>query len=371
MRITLSINCILASVLVTFFVASAIAAPPERTMTMDPIELIAGREVSGKPEFSIEHEGVEYHFATTENKAAFVKEPAKYEVADGGACGRMGPLSGLGDARRYAVYDNRIYFFASDGCREGFLKEPAKYIEADDPMPFGSHEKVLQGRAALNKLVAWAGGVERIRKLSTYRAWVARKEKQGEKEWAVTNETVISFPNQYFQKEAWNESWFSTVSNSEGGAMGSRRGHERIASSRRRAFNRTLAHWPIVIIKAYVDGGPKTECPGFVVIGDGEGKLDGTSVEFVKVWFNGSGSRLTIDKASGRLLQLAFHGRDSTMRVGDSVRRFTKYSTVDGITLPTDYTVTFDGKDLANADAKNYGFEINPKLPADMFKITQ
>lgn len=350
-------------------VAMADAAPPKQTLTVDAVELVAGREVAGKPELAIEREGIEYHFATPENKAAFEKDPAKYEVADGGACGWMGPLSGLGDARRHSVHNGRIYFFASDGCRENFLKDPAKYIETDDDKVFGTHEQVLQGRATLDRVVAWAGGAERLKTLTTYRAIAARKEMQGDKEWAVTNETAISFPDRYFQREAWNESWFSTASGPGGGAMASSKGNLRIADSRTRAFNRTMVRWPVVILKAYVDGAPGADCPGLIVIGDGDGSVDGTPVEFVKVWLNSAASRLTIDKATGRLLQLSFRGRDSSMSVGDSIRTFTSYSTVDGITLPTAYTVMFNGKDLPSAAAKIDAFEVNPKLHENNFEI--
>lgn len=362
-------RCALGAVLASLLLHPAMATPPERTLTMDPVELIAGRETPGKPELVVLHEGIEYRFATPANQEAFEKEPGKFEVADGGACGRMGPLSGLGDARRYAVHDQRIYFFASDGCREGFLKDPAKHVEADDPMPFGSHEQVLQGRATLDKLVQWAGGAERIRAISTFRATAARKEVQGGKEWSVTNETVIAFPNSYYQKEAWNESWFSTVSGPEGAAMASSRGQDRIATSRGRAFNRAMARWPVVILNAHVAGAPKADCPGLVVIGDGEAELDGTPVEYVKVWLNGAASRLTVEKASGRLVQLSFRGRDSTMKVGDSVRTFTCTTTVEGVTLPTAYIVTFDGKELASAAAKIDTFELRAAPPADLFKV--
>jgi len=348
---------------------ASVATLPERTLGVDAVELIAGRETAGKPEFAVVHEGIEYRFATPENKAAFEKEPAKFEAADGGACGRMGPLSSLGDARRYAVHGGRIYFFSSDGCRAGFLKEPDSYIEVEDTMPFGSNDQVLQGRATLDKVVAWAGGAEKLKAISSYRASAARTEKQGGKDWAVTNETVIVFPNSYFQKEAWNESWFSTLSSSEGGAMGSSRGLERIASSRTRAFNRAMAHQPIVLLKAHVDGSPKADCPGLVVIGDGEGEEAGVPVEFVKVWLNGSGSRLAVEKSTGKLLALSFRGRDGTMKVGESSRRFTTYATVDGVTLPTAYTVKFNGKDLATAAGRLDTFTINPDVPPELFRV--
>lgn len=351
--------------------STVVAAPPERTLPVDPVELVAGKTIEGKAEHSVEREGIAYRFATAANKAVFEKDPAKFEVVDGGACGRMGPLSGLGDARRYAVHQGRIYFFASDGCRAAFLKEPALHLETDDEKVFGTNEQVLQGRATLDRVVVWAGGAERVRGLKGYRAAAARKVKQGGKEWSVTNETAIVFPDKYFQKEAWNESWFSTVSGAEGGAMATSRGSERIAASRTRAFARAMARWPVVILKAYVDGSPKTDCPGLIVVGDGEGVAGGVPVEYVKVWLNGAASRLTVEKASGRLLELAYRGRDGTMKVGESVRRFTEFVTVEGVTLPTVYTVAFDGKELASAGAKIDVFEVNPQLAVDLFKVVK
>jgi hypothetical protein len=275
----------------------------------------------------------------------------------------------MGDARRYAVHGGRIYFFASDSCRSGFLKDPAKYIEVDDDKVFGSDEQVQRGRAAFDRMVAWAGGAERVRAVSTYRASASRKAKQGETDYTVTNETAISFPDRFFAREAWNESWYSTASGPNGAAMASAAGAERIATSRGRAFHRAMARWPIVLLKAYVDGAPRADCPGLIVIGDGEGTLGESPVEFVKVWLNGAASRLTIDKASGKLLQLAYRGRDGTIKVVDSARTFTAWASVDGVTLPTAYTVTIDGKDLATSATKIDAFEVNPRLAADLFRV--
>lgn len=370
----------LACCLAALSTATALSAPPERTLPVDPVELVAGREVPGKPELAVVHEGIEYRFATEQSKEAFEKDRSRYEVFDGGACGAMGALTGMGDARRYAVHGGRIFFFASDGCRATFLKDPAPYIETDDEKVFGSNEQVAAGRAALDRLVTWAGGkggeggkggAERIRGLSTFRASAAKKVEQGGKTNSVTNETVISFPDRYFQKQTWNESWFSTTSGPDGAAMASTKGAERIAAARERAFKRSMARWPIVILKAYLDNAPKADCPGLIVIGDGEGTLDGTPVEHVKVWLNGAASRLTIDKATGRPVQLAFRGRDHTSRVGESVRTFTTFATVEGVTLPTAYTVSFNGKDLHSAASKHDAFEVNPKVEPALFKLPE
>lgn len=350
----------------------ALAHPPERILPVDPIDLIAGRETPGKADVSIIREGIEYRFSTAVNKAAFEKDPAKYEVADGGACGRMGPLSGLGDARRHAVHNNRIFFFASDPCRTAFLKDPAKFVESDDEKVFGSNDQVLAGRGALDKCLAWAGGAERFNKLTTFRASAERVEVQGGKDWIVTNETVIAFPASYYQKEAWNESWFSTSSSPEGGSMATSKGKERIAVSREKAFSRHMARWPIVILKAHADAtagvaGPAASCPGLIVVADGEGEWNSKPVQHVKVWLNGAASRLTMDKATGQLLQLSFRGRDGSTSIGDSTRTFTTYATTDGITLPTAYTVTFNAKDLPAAAAKLDKFEFNLKPDPDLF----
>ncbi|MFN7022645.1 MAG: hypothetical protein ACK4WH_15150, partial [Phycisphaerales bacterium] len=87
-----------------------------------------------------------------------------------------------------------------------------------------------------------------------------------------------------------------------------------------------------------------------------------------RLWYGNRG-KVTIETASGRLCQLTYRGRDGTMSVGDSVRTFATFSTVDGVTLPTAYTVSFNGKDLLSAAAKVDAFEINPGLAEGRFKI--
>lgn len=341
------------------------AAPPERTLAVDPVELVAGREVTGKPELSIEHEGMEYRFATPESRAEFLKNPAKYEVADGGACGSMGALSGIGDARRYAIHDGRYWFFASDGCKATFLKDPAARIETDDAIPTGTAEQIAAGRASMDRLVAWAGGMEKLKSLKSYRATSSKTETVSEKVQVETREVAVSFPDRYYTRDSWNEYWWSTIRNADGGAMATSRGHETIAKSRRHAFDRTMARHLVVILKSYADNS------GLVVVEDGEGTIGDIAVEFVKVSLHNATSRLAIEKSTGRPVQMTFRGRDTTSAIGDSVRTFTQYATVDGIRLPRAYAVNFSGKDLPSAGVAFEGFEVNPALKDDLFKTTK
>lgn len=377
-RVALDVAGAIGGILAAFgSVTASLAAPPERTLPVDPIELVAGREVPGKPELAIEHEGYEYRFANDANKSRFAQSPSTFEVADGGACGAMGALSGLGDARRYAVHGGRIWLFASDGCRASFLKDPSTRIEGEDPLPTCTPEQVAAGRAIMDRAVAAAGGVDRLRELSTYRAYAARQEpvktRDGERMQRVTNEVAIAFPDRYLQRDAWDEHWYSTTRTSEATSMASASRSEKIATARRRAFDRWTARQPVVLLKAYVDGAaaPAGAASGrtLIVCADGQGTIDGVAVDFVKVALAGATSRLAVDARTGRLVQLAFHGRDGTTSVGDSVRTYTVHSTVDGITLPIGWTVTFNGKAIPASGVLFDVIEVNPALPAGLFAL--
>lgn len=345
---------------------------PERTLQLDVIELVAGKQTAGKPELAIVREGIEYRFATEENKATFERDAAKYEVADGGACGRMGPLSGLGDARRFAVHDGRVYFFASDGCRTSFTKDPAKFLERDDPVPAAVPEQTAQARAVMDRMVTWAGGVDKLRALKTLKLTASRTENQGGKEWAVTNLMAARFPDEFVVRESWNDSWFSNIRSAQGAAAASSSRHESIGETRTRALDRQLARLPVVLLKAYVDGtAGGAEASKVVVVPAQGGRIGDVEVDRVTVWLNGAATTIAVEKATGRPVQTTFRGRDGTSPIGDSVRTFTAYKQVDGVQLPTAYTVTFDGKEHAGAAATWDAFEVNPTLPVDQFKLTK
>ena len=65
-------------------------APREALDGIDPVLLIQGHEVAGKPELKVIRGRFEYLFATADTKAIFEREPEKYEIQLGGLCARMG-----------------------------------------------------------------------------------------------------------------------------------------------------------------------------------------------------------------------------------------------------------------------------------------
>jgi YHS domain-containing protein len=94
----------------------------ERVLKIDAVELIDHqREVEGTTEFQHRHGRYLYLFANAANAATFKADPAKYEIQLGGACGRMGALSGEGSPKLFAVHDGRLYIFASEQCKRSFL----------------------------------------------------------------------------------------------------------------------------------------------------------------------------------------------------------------------------------------------------------
>lgn len=339
------------------------AAPPERTVSVDAVAIAAGKEVDGVSEFATEHEGYVYTFSTKENKAAFDADPAKFAAADGGACGSMGPLAGLGNAKKYIYYNGRLFFFASESCRETFTKNPAKYVETDDPVAVGTPEQIAAGAAVLDRLVKWAGGAEKLGAIKTYRHTATTKQPAKDKDWTIIRSLTAEFPARFAAKEAWDDLWYTTIGTPEGGAMGSfSGGTARIAAARARAFERSLGRVPVVILLSRGE-------PGFVAVGDGEGSFGGASVDFVLVSLKGATSRLAVEKETGRLVGMSFRGRDGTRSVGDNVRTFTAYATVDGVTLPKAWKTTFNATEVAALDVTLDGFEINPRVESELFAL--
>lgn len=364
-------------------------ANPERTLSFDVIDLVAGKEVQGRADLSIERDGITYLFATSEHMKIFAKDPAKYEVADGGACARMGPLSGRGDARRFLVHDGRVYFFASDGCREGFKKNPAACLERAEPRIEASAEDLARGADLMDKMVEWAGGHQALRDMKSYREVTEKDRSAGQRVYRWKTSAAARFPNDFMVYESWDESWFSTIRSGEGAAMASAsRGTEPIGGSRAEAFDRVVARRPIVILKEWAmrsgrDSNPRTGAPrlqspetidargprSIIAAAAGEREVDGVKVALVKVWIDGAMSIFAIDPATGRPIEQSFKGREGPTSVGEVTRRFTADRMFYGVRLPTAWSVTFNGKNQPEMAVLIDRFEINPTLDDELFAV--
>jgi len=97
----------------------------------DPVQLVAGRRVFGKPGITVEHGPFLYSFADVQSVLAFRKEPARYAIQGGGSCATMPDTDA--DPSIFTVHDGRIYAFASEACRESFLTDPDAFVTAGGP----------------------------------------------------------------------------------------------------------------------------------------------------------------------------------------------------------------------------------------------
>lgn len=157
----------------TLFAVLATQNQTELVLTgLDPVELIAGRQVPGREEFSTDYLRHHYRFSSAANREAFLTNTIKYAVQNGGACGKMGAMTGKGSPDRFAVVQGRIYLFASDGCRDGVVGNPAPYFAERSTVGQISNQTAYLANERLQQAIAVHGGdaVKNLRNVQWGRA---------------------------------------------------------------------------------------------------------------------------------------------------------------------------------------------------------
>ncbi|WNK01445.1 YHS domain-containing (seleno)protein [Thalassospiraceae bacterium LMO-JJ14] len=98
---------------------------------VDPISLFESDEPKiGNAEFTSEHEGVDYYFASAEAKKRFEANPELYVPQFGGFCA-FGVNVGKkldGDARYADILDGKLYLFVNDIILQKYLKNREQII---------------------------------------------------------------------------------------------------------------------------------------------------------------------------------------------------------------------------------------------------
>jgi YHS domain-containing protein len=101
----------------------------------DPVGFFAeNKPVKGQPDIKSVHRGATYQFASAANKAAFDKEPAKYEPAFGGYCAygvSRGKLVEI-DVEAFQIVSGRLLLQYSKGVRNDFNKDTSGNLAKAD-----------------------------------------------------------------------------------------------------------------------------------------------------------------------------------------------------------------------------------------------
>jgi YHS domain-containing protein len=316
------------------------AQPVDVLEGLDPVMLAQGKEVQGELKISVTRGGFRYLFATEASKAAFERDPARYEIQLGGHCARMGPTVG-GNPDLFAVYQGRIYIFGSEQCKKLFAAAPEKYLEPTAPPEVASTpEAIRRGQTLIERGVAAMGGAAKLDGLSSYQEIGTAKTRgpQGETEFKTI--TAKLFPDRFRQEQ--NRS-FGTIVDviAPGGAFvffyNDRQSNLQSMDELHRAeMEKRFGRNPLEMLRA-------RHGADFKAIAAGAGKVGETMVEEVAVRFGGVYLRVGIDPATGRILSLAYRGRNRSGEVGEVVQTFSDFRVVSGLTLPFKASGTFNG----------------------------
>jgi YHS domain-containing protein len=333
--------------MVSLFTALACFASdaPEPVVALkgfDPVELIAGKEVKGSEEHQTMRHRFKYLFASADNKAKFATDPEAFSVQYDGACVKMGPPGGGGDASRFGVHGGRIYAFASDSCKAAFLKEPERYIDKEDPRPTGSMEQAVRAKALLDKAVAALGDAEALSKCKSVVIEYAYEQDVRGKPFPYESKTTLKFPiglTKTIAYDGYQGGWTLTES---GGRDTLAADAPAVEDSVRRFMTRQYFREPVALLMAWRDGRVKS------AYALKKSEVNGKAVEEVVVWIAGAATTLSINPDDGRVLLAAFKDRGPTPGISNQVRTYSDFRRVKGLDLPHAIAFAADGKPIDN-----------------------
>lgn len=339
-------------------------APVEALDGADPVLLVQGKDVLGKPELKVVRGRFAYLFSTPETKATFEKEPEKYEIQLNGACARMGSPTG-GNPSDFYVHNGRIYIFGSDECHKRFVAAPEKYLPRPvPPLPTGS-SAVAAGRKLLDRAVAATGGASVVDGLTSLTEVASTSVPQRDGDVPATRTTIWRFPDSVRQELS------ATV-------QGQARKQARVITptaaffaSGDRAFpmgdfGRTetapvLNRHLIPLLRARKDGKAAAAALGRATVA-------GIDVDQVRLKSRGNDVTLGIDPASGRVLTIAYMDRNPGGEVGETILILSDYRTVNGLALPFAVKALFDGKPYSGQTVAVQSIKVNTAIDPALFE---
>lgn len=315
---------------------------------LDPVMLTQGKEVQGDMKYKVTRGQFQYIFASADNKAAFEKDPTRYEIQLNGHCARMGSPTG-GNADLYYVHKGRIYIFGSEECQTLFKGAPEKYLEVPPaPKAPPTGEMLKRGQELIAKAVGVLGG-SKLDQLQTFQ----KTELRGNQ---AKNILVVTFPDSLRQEVVRPTfTLTSVITPSESFSVFNNTARP-LPEDNRTAIFKELYHDPLFLFRA-------RKQPDFKAWLGTEDRLEVELPEF--------NTRLGIDPATGRVVNQTYKGRGPGGLVGEIVINYSDFRTVEGLSLPFKTTATFDGQPFPALSATVEAITINGQIDPASFKKPQ
>jgi YHS domain-containing protein len=320
---------------------------------LDPVMLAQGKEVQGDMKFKVTRGKFQYIFANAENKAAFEKDPSRYEIQLDGHCARMGAPTG-GNPDLFAVHNGRIYIFGSEECQTVFKAAPEKYLEVPPPVKAPpTAEMIKRGQELIAKAVESLGGAK-LDQLVSFQKTEQRANQ-------VKTVLLIAFPDA-MRRDTVRPTFtlVSVVTPSESFFQYNNSARP-MTQADLTAFHKELNYEPLVLLRARTKS-------DFKAWAAGSGKVGETAVERLEVELPGFTTVLGIDPATGRVLSQTYHGRGPGGVIGDIAINYSDFKSVDGVSLPFKIEATFDGQAYPALSATVEAAKINGEVDANSFK---
>jgi len=315
---------------------------------LDPVMLSQGKEVQGDLKLKVKRGRFEYIFANAENKAAFEKDPSRYEIQLDGHCARMGaPTSG--DPDLYAVHNGHIYIFGSAECQTLFKAAPEKYLEVPAAPKSPSAEMVKRGQDLVAKAVEAMSSGAKLDQLQSFQKTDLRGNQ-------VRNILVLAFPDTLRQETIRsNFTLVSVITPSESFVQVNNNARP-MSEANREFVNKDLNHELLVLLRARTRS---------------DFKAWATGEKAVDVELPGFTTTLEIDPGTGCVVSQSYRGRGPGGVVGQIVINYSDFRTVEGLSLPFKTTATFDGQPFPALSATIETLKINGQIDPSSFKKPQ
>lgn len=290
-------------------------------------------------EFSIVRGSLTYLFSTAETRATFERQPAKYEIQNGGLCARMGRTA-TGNPSDYLVHDGKIYIFGSDECHKRFAAAPAKYLIPPPAAMPDSPAEVARGRKTIDRVVAAFGGAARVDAVTSYVETASQLQKGPQGDVAITQKTIVSFPNGVrIERTAvmpTRTTASATLLTPAGAWFIAQERAFPIAQAALPNLQQETGRQIVSLLKARGQA-------DFKVAALGAQSVEGTQVERVRIRRGPVDVVLGIDLSSERLHSTMFTDRHADGEVGTYTIVYSDFRNVDGLVLPFTRHALFNG----------------------------